>query len=74
MKRNVVFVITGLLALMLCLILLPIGEAQRAHLERADTQTPNASTEPTYRSPGDRHKVRVSDDATARWSKGRVDD
>src|SRR6185295_17064343 len=66
MKRKVCFALAAAFAIVLALIILPTGEAQRSEPNESGAQTPNSLPEQSYRSPGDRHKLRVDDENTAR--------
>ena len=68
MKRNIVLATAALIALVLPLLLLTKGKAQRSALNRTEAGEKSAkpSVETAYLSPGDRHKVEVSDAETAR--------
>ncbi len=66
MKRKIGFVLSAAFAIVLALLVLPRGEARRSVSGEAGPQTPNSVPEQTYRSPGDRHKVRTDDEQTAR--------
>ncbi|MCM3871575.1 MAG: S8 family serine peptidase, partial [Pyrinomonadaceae bacterium] len=67
-KRNILLAAAALIAIASPLFLLPKGHAQRASLNTSDSgeKAAKPSLEATYRSPGDRHKVEVSDAETAR--------
>src|SRR3984893_6768942 len=64
--RNSCFVIAALVAVTLPFVLLPIGSAQRSNLGQEQPAASKISSPTVYRSAGDRHKVQVSDDATAK--------
>src|SRR4030095_1034790 len=63
--RKICLVIIGAVALTLPFVLLPSGIAQRADLSKAQDKATQNASKPGYQSPGDRHKLLVSDEATA---------
>ena len=67
LTRNIGLAMIALIAIALPFLLLPVGIAQRPDLSKQQiSETSAQSPQHTYRSPGNRHKVQVSDDETAR--------
>ncbi|MGH9967909.1 MAG: S8 family serine peptidase, partial [Pyrinomonadaceae bacterium] len=65
-KRNLGLAVVALLAVAVPFLLLQSSKAQRPDLSQTRAESPKSAAETSYRSPGDRHKVQVSDDKTAR--------
>src|SRR3982751_6132168 len=64
--RNTFFAIAALVAVVLPFVFLPIGKAQRSSLGQEQAPSSKISSAPVYRSAGDRHKLQVSDEASAK--------
>ena len=69
--RNSCLAITALAAIALPFVLLPSGKAQRSKLVQEQGAAPKISDPAAYRSAGNRHKLQVSDEATAKMMESR---